>query len=82
MFLTSEDMHPMNCTWDKYCVHCTWGVTEWHPDPSKCWQCQDVGRIVNEPYAVQIRVWDRSHRKRRVKVNIVRQIELNLNGVS
>lgn len=75
-------MHPYYCTWDKYCEHCTNAVTEWH-DANKCWRCCDgdprykkPSRLVDEPFAIRISVWDISHRRRRVKVRIDRQVRL------
>lgn len=66
--------HPYECSHDKYCEHCTWAVFEGH-DPATCALCQDLGfQAVTEPFAVEIRVRDYSHRKMRVLVNQLRRL--------
>lgn len=64
----SSNFHPYECSHDKYCIHCTWGETEYH-NPIKCALCQDLGfRMVKEKYARAIRVTDLSPRKQRIKL--------------
>lgn len=63
-----SSFHPYECSHDKYCIHCTWGVTEYH-QPKECALCQDLGfRVVKEPYAIRIIIRNVSHRKRKVQV--------------
>ena len=79
---TPSDMHPYNCEWNKYCEHCTNAKTEWH-DPTKCWLCCDGDpktnkpmRLVEDDFAIKIRVYDFSHRYQKVKVKNITQLQL------
>lgn len=63
-----SDFHPYECSHDKYCEHCTQATTDWH-DPKKCAFCIGDGEAwVKEPFAIQIRPKDYSHRKLKVLV--------------
>lgn len=65
--------HPYECSHDRYCEHCTWAVTEWHPDPKNCVLCQSMGfQMCEEPFAVEIRVKDYSHRKLKIFIKQAR----------
>lgn len=80
--------HPYECSHDRYCEHCTLAKTGWH-NPDKCALCDwlpeghpDKGKawkMCKEPFAIQIRVRDYSHRKTKIKVN--RQIQLIIRGL-
>lgn len=69
--------HPYECSHDKYCEHCTLAVTDWH-NPKECALCDwlpnnhpEKGKLwamCKEPFAIQIRVWDASHRKTKIPV--------------
>lgn len=73
---TSSDMHPYECTHDKYCEHCTWADTEWH-NHAKCALCAELGaRMVDEPFATQIKPYDLSHRKTKITVNRIIKLML------
>lgn len=69
-----SDFHPYECSHDRYCEHCTQARTDWH-DPTKCAFCVEDGEAwVKEPFAIQVRVKDYSHRKLKVLVNQLKAV--------
>lgn len=80
-----SNYHPYECSHDKYCEHCTLARTDWHT-PENCalcdWSPEDhpdkgsLAKMVDENFAINIRVWDVSHRKQKVKVNFGTQEQL------
>lgn len=73
--------HPYECSHDKYCEHCTLAETDWHT-PATCALCdylpddhpdkRPLRKMVDEPFAIQARVKDYSHRKLKVFVKRMR----------
>ena len=78
-----SSFHPYECSHDKYCEHCTLAETDWH-DPKACALCDwlpedhpDHGKLhkmVDEPFAIQVRIRDHSHRKQKIQLTKLAEI--------
>lgn len=73
-----SSFHPYECSHDNHCIHCTWGETEYH-NPRECAFCMDMTeKYVDDIYHKPIKVWDMSHRKRKIDVKKEQQLRMGV----